>query len=147
MQQRERRIDSRRISGMETVKQHTDRSTKMKEFIRFVVVVGLSCMLTACMHDENPVSEINDSIQQNVKDLIDYANNNMEIDSDNQFLIQGLKDCAGRADAMAKVCNISSDKCSVEKNKLKLERNGLFVFVLLLIGIILYKPIRKFLPL
>lgn len=109
--------------------------------------VILALCLCACVKEQNPITEINNGIQQSVSELVDYANNNMIIDTDKQMLLQGAKDCAARADAMTKTYEVSIEKCATEKSKLKLERNGLLITVLLLGAFILYKPIRKFLPL
>lgn len=103
--------------------------------------------LYGCARDPNPLTEINNGIQQNANEIIDYAKNNMAIDTDKQFLIEGIKDCAARADAMTKTYTVSMEKCATEQSKLKLERNGLFILVLILAGAMLYKSIRKFLPL
>lgn len=124
----------------------------MKDFIKFIVTVFLGLLLvglllTGCARESNPINEINSGIQQSVKDLADYATNNMVMDTDKQFLLQGAKDCAARADALAKNCNVSIEKFETEKSKLRLERNGLFGILLLLVGFMIYKPVRKFLHL
>ena len=128
------------------------REVKMKDFIKFIITIFLGlllvgALLTGCAREPNPINEINDGIQQSVKDLSDYAQNNMVMDTDKQFLLQGAKDCAARADALAKNCNVSIEKCETEKSKLRLERNGLFGILLLLVGFMIYKPVRKFLHL
>lgn len=124
----------------------------MKDFIKFIITIFLGlllvgALLTGCTREPNPINEINDGIQQSVKDLSDYAQNNMVMDTDKQFLLQGAKDCAARADALAKNCKVSIEKCETEKSKLRLERNGLFGILLLLVGFMIYKPVRKFLHL
>ena len=93
----------------------------MKDFIKFIITVFLGLLfagllLTGCAREPNPINEINGGIQQSVKDLTDYATNNMVMDTDKQFLLQGAKDCAARADALAKNCNVSIEKCETEKN-------------------------------
>lgn len=124
----------------------------MKDFIKFIVTMFLGLLfvgllLTGCAREPNPINEINGGIQQSVNELVDYATNNMVMDTDKQFLLQGAKDCAARADAMSKTCAAKIDTCTAEKSKLKLERNGLALIMLLLIGFIVHKPIRKFLHL
>ena len=111
------------------------------------IVLLFAFLLSGCVKEHNPITEINQGIQQSTQELVGYAQNNMTIDTDKQMLIQGVKDCAARADAMTKTYEVSMEKCATEKSKLKLERNGLLVLVVLLAGMILYKPIRKFLPL
>lgn len=103
----------------------------------------LCVALSACAKTTNPVTNINDALQQDVAEIINYAQSNMEIDTDKQLLINGLKDCAARAGAMEQTCATVLEKCQIEQNKLKLERNGLFVIIIGLIGFILYRPIRK----
>ena len=73
------------------------REVKMKDFIKFIVTVFLGLLfagllLTGCTREPNPINEINGGIQQSVKDLTDYATNNMVMDTDKQFLLQGAKD-------------------------------------------------------
>lgn len=124
----------------------------MKDFIKFIatVTVGLilfGLLLTGCARDTNPITEINNGIQQSVHDIVDYAENNMIIDTDKKLLLEAMKDCAARADAMTSTYNVSIEKCATEKSKLKLERNILGVILLLLVGFVVYKPIRKILGL
>lgn len=90
-------------------------------------------LLSACAKQTNPITEINNGIQQSVSDLVDYAQNNMVMDTDKQYLIQGAKDCAARADAMTKTYEASMATCQANQNKLKLERNGLALIIVLLV--------------
>lgn len=120
----------------------------MKEFIKIIgtvflglILIGL--LLTGCSRDTNPVTEINNGIQQSVSELVDYAQNNMVIDTDKQFLIQGVKDCAARADAMTKTYEASLDTCYANQSKLKLERNGLMLIIVLLVFFIFRSPLKS----
>lgn len=120
----------------------------MKEFIKFVgtVFIGLlltGLLLTGCARDADPITEINNGIQQSVADLVDYAQNNMVMDTDKQFLIQGAKDCAARADAMTKTYEASISKCAAEKSKLKTERNGLGILLILVVLWLLKSPLKN----
>ena len=108
-----------------------------------VFVAFLLLVLTACARDPNPITEINNGIQQSIAELEDYAQNNMIIDADKKLLLQGAKDCAARADAMTSTYNVSIEKCSAEKAKLKLERNGLAGILLLLLFFIFRTQIKS----
>ena len=100
-------------------------------------------MLSGCTRHTNPITEINDGIQQSVSELVDYANNNMLMDADKKLLLEGAKDCAARADAMTKTYETSLTKCETEKNKLKLERNGLIGIIILLVLFMFRKPVKS----
>ena len=91
-----------------------------------------------CAKTPDPVSGINDSIQQDTQQLIDYANNNMNLDADKQLLLQGVKDCAARADAMNTAHEASIQACEATGNKLAAERNALAVILVLLVAIRLF---------
>lgn len=119
----------------------------MKDFLKILFSMFLLTTLCSCAHEPSPISEIDNGIQQSVAELEDYAVNNMDMDTDKQLLLQGAKDCAARASALAKVCVVSAEKCDTEKSKLKLERNGLFLLVIVLAAFILYRPLRKVLGL
>ena len=110
-------------------------------------VLFLILLLSGCAREPNPITEINNGIQQSAQELVDYAQNNMVIDTDKQMLIQAVKDCAARADAMTKTYEVSMEKCATEKSKLKLERNGLVAILILLVGFMFRESIRKFLHL
>lgn len=110
-------------------------------------VLFLILLLCGCAREQNPITAINNGIQQSANELVDYAQNNMVIDTDKQILIQGVKDCAARADAMTKTYEVSIEKCATEKSKLKLERNGLIGILILLVGFMFRGSIRKFLHL
>ena len=71
--------------------------------IGWVFALVLVLLLAGCSR-QTPVSEINDGIQHDVTELIDYAQNNMTIDSDKQLLINGARNCAMRAADLTKTC-------------------------------------------
>lgn len=71
--------------------------------IGWLVGVFLIMALAGCSRS-TPTSEINQQIQDEVAQLVDYANNNMEMDADKQLLINGARHCAMRAGDLEKVC-------------------------------------------
>lgn len=71
--------------------------------IGWLVGVFLIMALAGCSRS-TPTSEINQQIQDEVAQLVDYANNNMEMDADKQLLINGARHCAMRASDLEKVC-------------------------------------------
>lgn len=105
--------------------------------MRYIIPI-IAIALAGCAKDPDPVADINTGIQENVQQLIDYANNNMEMDADKQLLIQGMKDCAGRADAMAQTCEASISKHQAETSKARAERNTLALVLILLVAIKLF---------
>lgn len=109
----------------------------------FVFLLTSTLLLGACARHAEPITEINDNLQQSATELIDYAQNNMEIDIDKQFLINGIKDCAARANAMTQTYAVSIDKCYINNSKLKLERNGLAVIIILLVLFIFKTPLKS----
>lgn len=115
--------------------------------MKVLSILVLTLLLSGCAREPNPITEINNGIQQSAQELVDYAQNNMVIDTDKQMLIQGVKDCAARADAMTKTYEVSMEKCATEKSKLKLERNGLGVILILVVVFMFRGSIRKFLHL
>jgi len=108
-----------------------------------IFCVLLIVMVSGCVKQTNPIIEINDGIQQDIADLTDYAQNNMVIDLDKKLLLQGLKDCGARADAMTKTYEASMETCQANQNKLKLERNGLAVIIVLLVFFIFRSPLKS----
>lgn len=103
--------------------------------------IAILMLLTGCAKQPDPVTAINDQLQQDVAQLIDYANNNMGDDPDTMLLKTGLKDCAARADAATKQHETSIKQCQAETEKAKAERNTL---ALVLIGIVLLKLKKTF---
>jgi outer membrane murein-binding lipoprotein Lpp len=71
--------------------------------IGWVFALVLTLLLAGCSR-QTPVAEINSEIQTEVTELIDYAQNNMAIDSDKQLLINGARHCAMRAADLTKTC-------------------------------------------
>lgn len=104
-------------------------------------VIAVLMLLTGCAKQPDPVTAINDQLQQDVAQLIDYANNNMGDDPDTMLLKTGLKDCAARADAATKQHETSIKQCQAETEKARAERNTL---ALVLIGIVLIKLKKTF---
>ena len=72
--------------------------------LTWVAVIFLVMLLLGGCSRKSPVSDINDEIQQEVVQLVDYANNNMEMDSDKQLLLNGARHCAARANDMERTC-------------------------------------------
>lgn len=101
-----------------------------------LLIVAL--MLAGCAKEPDPVTTINDQLQQDVAQLIDYANNNMADDSDTRLLKTGLKDCAARADAATKQHETSIKQCQAETDKARAERNSLALVLILLVAIKLF---------
>ena len=108
--------------------------------MKFTNLLVLTLLLTGCARKEDPVSSINDDIQQGVVELVDYANNNMEMDADKQLLLNGAVACASKANALTKAHEASISACDAETDKVKAERNML---ALILIAAVLMK-LRKF---
>lgn len=114
----------------------------------WAVILFVLMLLGGCArHATSPATTINDGLQQDVAQLIDYANNNMADDPDIKLLKTGLKDCAARADAIVQTCNLDAEKCDAEKGKLRTERNALAVVLIFLLLYVAGRPIRKVLGL
>ena len=101
-----------------------------------IVILGI--LLAGCAREQDPVTTINDQLQQDVAQLIDYANNNMTDDADTRLLKTGLKDCAARADAATKQHETSIKQCQAETDKARAERNALALVLILLVAIKLF---------
>ena len=110
----------------------------MKYFVLCVVLIFWMCVLTGCAKKPDPVSSINDEIQQGVAELVDYANNNMVMDSDKQFLLNGARECAKRANGLQKQHQTLIESCELKTDKAKAERNTLALILILLVGIKLF---------
>ena len=102
------------------------------------LIVVIAILLTGCAKDPDPVTTINDQLQQDVAQLIDYANNNMVDDADTRLLKTGLKDCAARADAATKQHETSIKQCQAETSNARAERNSLAIVLILLVAIKLF---------
>lgn len=70
----------------------------------FIIVILVLALLSGCSR-KTPVSEINNGIQNEVTELVDYAHNNMIMDADKQLLLNGARHCAARANDMSKACD------------------------------------------
>lgn len=119
------------------------RAHKISKLVLIGTILLTIFFLVGCAPKTNPITEINEGIQQSVNELVDYAQNNMDIDTDKQFLIEGAKDCAARANAMTKTYEASLDTCYANQSKLKLERNGLMVIIGLLVFFIFRSPLKS----
>lgn len=102
----------------------------------FLIVI--LCLWLAGCSRQTPVSDINDSIQHDVSEMIDYAQNNMTIDNDNQLLINGARNCAARANDMAKTCEATIKAYKTEVASWKLVATLLMVIAVFL-GVICIK--------
>ena len=130
----------------------------MKQTFKYIIgtfilwiLLGYLLLLSGCAKTTDPITEINSGIQQSISELVDYANNNMVMDTDKQMLLNGAKDCAARADAMTHTYEVSIERCQANQDKLKLERNGLILIIVLLLFFMfrgsLKNLLSKFLPL
>lgn len=102
------------------------------------LLIIAAILLAGCAKQPDPVNDINDQLQQDVAQLIDYANNNMANDPDIVLLKNGLKDCAARADAATKQHDTSITACQAETSKARAERNTLALVLILLVAIKLF---------
>lgn len=113
--------------------------TMCASLIFWIIILFVFMLLGGCTrHTINPVSDINTGIQDDVAQLVDYANNNMVMDSDKQLLLNGAKDCAARADAMAQQCEVGISACEAKTDTAKAERNTLALVLILLVAIKLF---------
>lgn len=117
----------------------TEYKTMCASLIFWIIILFVIMLLGGCArHATNPVSDINNGIQDDVAQLVDYANNNMVMDSDKQMLLNGARACAARADAMSKQCEVSIKACESETGKTKAERNTLALILALAVFIKLF---------
>lgn len=101
-----------------------------------LLIVALT--LAGCAKEPDPVSTINQGIQQDVAQLIDYANNNMGNDPDTELLKTGLKDCAARATAMDEQHKAQIATCQAETGRARAERNTLALILIAAVMIRLF---------
>lgn len=106
--------------------------------IGWVLAFFLVMLLAGCAKHTDPVATINNQLQQDVAQLIDYANNNMADDADTRLLKTGLKDCAARADAVTKQAETSIKACEAKTDTVRAERNTLALVLALLVAIKLF---------
>lgn len=92
-----------------------------------LIVLGMTLLMCGCAKHVDPVTDINNDIQQGVAELVDYANNNMVMDADTKLLVDGARACASKANALThqheaqiKTCNANTDKAVAERNMLAL---------------------------
>ncbi len=113
--------------------------TMCASIIFWLAILSVFMLLGGCArHTTSPVTDINNGIQDDVAQLIDYANNNMTIDTDKQMLINGARDCAARANAMSKQCEVSISACEAKTDTAKAERNMLALVLALLVAVKLF---------
>lgn len=106
--------------------------------MRNMGLIALAITIAGCAKQPDPVTTINDGLQQDVAQLVDYASNNMTDDADTRLLVTGLKDCAARADAITKQHTTSIQTCEAETGKARAERNTLALVLILLVAIKLF---------
>ena len=106
--------------------------------IGWVFALVLALLLVGCAKHTDPVTSINNQLQQDVAQLIDYANNNMADDADTRLLKTGLKDCAARAEAVAKQAETSVKACEAKTDTVRAERNTLALVLALLVAVKLF---------
>lgn len=95
-------------------------------------------LLCGCAKHTDPVTTINDDIQQGVAELVDYANNNMEMDADKQLLLSGSKECARKANALTEQHKTEISACEAKIDMAKAERNTLAIILALAVFIKLF---------
>ena len=82
----------------------------MKQATHFIAgiaawfLIVMLCLWLAGCSRTTPASEINNEIQHEVTELVDYAHNNMTMDSDKQLLLNGARHCASRANDLTRTC-------------------------------------------
>lgn len=113
----------------------------MKHFckIRFAILLILTVLISGCAKT-TPTENI---IGQHVQ-LVDEALSDPTLSNEAK---SALKTCRAGLLSAQETHQAEISKCDAEKSKLKTERNGLFLAVLLLVGFMIYKPVRKFLHL
>ena len=109
-------------------------NVKKSQIITKIAAFCALFFITGCAKQPDPVTTINDQLQQDVAQLIDYANNNMGNDPDTELLKTGLKDCAARATAMDEQHKAQIATCQAETSKARAERNTLALVLILLVA-------------
>lgn len=106
-------------------------------------IIALSLILAGCASKPDPVTDINDNIQQGVSELVDYANNNMDMDADKKLLLEGAKNCAAKAETLTKACQAQISQCQSEVSKAKTQRNALALVLVILAGLFVARSFKK----
>lgn len=107
--------------------------------MRFTILLILTVLISGCAKT-TPTENI---IGQHVQ-LVDEALSDPTLSNEAKG---ALKTCRAGLLSAQQTHQAEISKCEAEKSKLKTERNGLFLAVLLLVGFMIYKPVRKFLHL
>ena len=102
---------------------------------RFTIMLILTVLISGCAKP-TPTENI---IGQHVQ-LVDEALSDPALSNEAK---SALKTCRAGLLSAQETHQTEISKCDAEKSKLKTERNGLFLAVLLLAGFILYRPTRK----
>ena len=103
--------------------------------MRFTILLILTVLISGCAKP-TPTENI---IGQHVQ-LVDEALSNPTLSNEAKG---ALKTCRAGLLSAQETHQAEISKCDAEKSKLKTERNGLFLAVLLLAGFMLYRPVRK----
>lgn len=103
--------------------------------MRFTILLILTVLISGCAKT-TPTENI---IGQHVQ-LVDEALSDPTLSNEAKG---ALKTCRAGLLSAQETHQAEISKCEAEKSKLKTERNGLFLVVLLLVGFMLYRPVRK----
>lgn len=103
--------------------------------MRFTILLILTVLTSSCAKP-TPTENI---IGQHVQ-LVDEALSDPTLSNEARG---ALKTCRAGLLSVQETHQAEISKCDAEKSKLKTERNGLFLVVLLLAGFMLYRPVRK----
>lgn len=114
------------------------RNVKKSQIITKIMAFCAIFFIAGCTKQPDPVSTINQGIQQDVAQLIDYANNNMGSDPDTELLKAGLKDCAARAGAMDEQHKAQIATCKAETGRVRAERNTIALILIAAVMIRLF---------
>lgn len=102
---------------------------------RVIILVVFTTLISGCAKP-TPTENI---IGQHVQ-LVDEALSDPTLSNEAKG---ALKTCRAGLLSAQETHQAEISKCDAEKSKLKTERNGLFLVVLLLAGFMLYRPVRK----
>lgn len=94
----------------------------------FYKIMILTFLLSGCAKS-TPTETVIDNHVQLVNEVVDYANNNMELDADTQMLINALKTCkTGLLDAKSAYDGEIST-CKAKKEKWQIVSLALFLLI------------------